>query len=136
VADEWFAEIEGETVGPVPATRLRQWAAAGRLTPDSRVRAANGSWSRFADIAPLLTPSPGVSSNVSDDSVPVVSMQDTAEWDALSHVVKGEATQEAKPLTRRAAPEEPALRRLPLPALIAGAILAVGLVAALLYALR
>ena len=105
MADEWFAEVEGKTVGPVGIDRIQEWSRAGRVTRETRVKGPDGLWTPAGEVPGLLSPSAGcAAAGMSDGSVPVISLQDTAQWDMLGQEVGvgAAAAEAAEPLPRRA----------------------------------
>jgi hypothetical protein len=57
MSERWFCVIDGQQIGPVPYSRLRQLATAGRLKAEHYVRAESAvDWTSVAEIQDLLEP--------------------------------------------------------------------------------
>lgn len=61
VARKWFAEINGDAVGPLNDAALKQMASTGKLRPEDRVRQDGGdTWIAAASIRGLFNATPNV----------------------------------------------------------------------------
>lgn len=88
VARKWFAEINGDAVGPLNNAALKQMASTGKLRPEDRVRQDGGdTWIAAASIRGLFNATPngpqskdvlpsGNPSEASGDVHPAVGVED------------------------------------------------------------
>jgi hypothetical protein len=70
MSDQWLCLIDGRKLGPLTFTRLQQLAETGRLKPDDYVRRANDEQWLAARNVPNLIPSPSISVDRAETSVP------------------------------------------------------------------
>jgi len=110
VAQDWYAELDGVTAGPFEVARLRELAAEGKLTGETRVRLRDGEWTRAARVSGLLDggePPAAAAETGSRASIAIdPSLNDTREWRMLSETAKTADVRDPgrdRPLPRRVA---------------------------------
>ncbi|HEX6986331.1 MAG TPA: DUF4339 domain-containing protein [Planctomycetaceae bacterium] len=92
MAQQWYAQLDGRTVGPFPAKKLRDLASAGTLTPETPIRTDDGAWMRAARIKGLFegvqaAAGSGIRTAQADRPSPdgaEETAEETAEWPSLT----------------------------------------------------
>jgi hypothetical protein len=147
VAQEWYAQIDGVTVGPLEMRALRELAVEGRLTGETPVRLGDEEWTRASKVSGLLDLSDAAMAAVDAGSRQGItidpSLNDTTEWRMLADTAKTADVKDPnreRPLPRRAGPtdsgaaESPPASRTILTLVVVGIVL-VGAVALLVWSL-
>lgn len=130
VAQEWYAQIDGVTVGPLEMRGLRELAAEGRLTTETPVRLGDEEWTRASNIGGLFDPGAPALAAVDTGSRHGItidpSLNDTTEWRMLADAAKTADVKDPgpeRPLSRRS-PESRSGEEPPRPRTIATVIIA------------
>jgi hypothetical protein len=71
MSDQWLCLIDGQKLGPLSFTRLKQLAEAGRLKGDDYVRPATDEQWLVAKNVPNLIPAPAVTPDRAESTAPV-----------------------------------------------------------------
>lgn len=135
MAQQWYAQIEGVTVGPLELRGLRELAAEGRLNGETPVRLGEEEWTRASKVSGLFEPSDPALATVDTGSRPAItinpSMNDTTEWRMLADTAKTadvKNPEPERPLPRRTAPagaESPPMSRTILTLAVVGIVLVI-----------
>ena len=78
----WYVFDDGKQYGPIAGRKLKEWAAEGRITPQSKVRKGeNGQWasaSRVKGLFPVMPKPEEMAPSVSSPVPPSVEARTTA----------------------------------------------------------
>ncbi|MGC1274166.1 MAG: DUF4339 domain-containing protein [Planctomycetaceae bacterium] len=83
MAQQWYAQLDGRTLGPFPAKKLRDLANAGTLVPDTQLRIGDGAWFRATRVKGLFDATVAAERGFSDEPAIADSEYDWSNDDDL-----------------------------------------------------